>query len=223
MPFARSKGKSMSKIYLIRHGEVESNRKSAYVGSTDLALNDHGQHQAELAAEYLADKHISVVYASDLKRAYKTAEIIARRLGLTVTAVPELRELDYGDWEGAAEAEVPKLYGDVFLEWRKNPVDVRIPGGETVGELRDRAYPAFCRIVDQHSDDNLVIVAHKTTNRTLLCCLLGVDPNNYRQIGQGNAAMNVIERRNDGRLVVDQINEGCHLLGTEEIREDGTA
>ena len=202
----------MSRMYLIRHGEVEFNRKNAYVGSTDLPLNSNGRHQAELLGDYLADRQISAVYASDLKRAYETAEIIARRLDLTVTAVPELRELDYGDWEGVAEAEVPKLYGDLFREWRKNPVEVRTPGGESVGELRDRAYPALCRIVEQVSGGNLVIVAHKTTNRTLLCCLLGVDPNNYRQIGQGNSAVNVIERRNDGRLVVDAVNETCHLL-----------
>ena len=214
---------SKSKIYLIRHGEVEFNRKNAYVGSTDLPLNDHGRHQAELLADYLEDKQISAVYASDLKRAYETAEIIAGRIGLQVHALPELRELDYGDWEGVPEADAPKLYPDIFREWRKNPVEIRVPGGETVGELRDRAYPAFCRIIEQVSAANLVIVAHKTTNRVLLCCLLGVDPNDYRQIGQGNSAINVIERRKDSRLVVDAINESCHLLGArEEMLEDRT-
>ena len=213
----------MSKIYLIRHGEVEFNRKNAYVGSTDLALNDHGRHQAELLADYLQDKQISEVFSSDLRRAYHTAEIIAGRMGLGVQALPELRELDYGDWEGVPEADAPKLYPHIFRDWRKNPVDVRIPGGETVGELRDRAYPAFRRIAEQVSGVNLVIVAHKTTNRVLLCCLLGVDPNTYRRIGQGNSAMNVIERRKDGRLVVDQINETCHLLGArEKVLEDRT-
>ena len=213
----------MSKIYLIRHGEVEFNRKNAYIGSTDLSLNANGRHQAELLAEYLADKEISSVYSSGLKRAYESAEIIAVRIGLGVSAIPELRELDYGDWEGVPEADVPKLYPDIFREWRKNPVEVRIPGGENVGELRDRAYPAFCRIAEQVSGGSLVIVAHKTTNRVLLSCLLGVDPNYYRQIGQGNSAMNVIERRNDGRLVVDQVNETCHLLGArEKVLEDRT-
>lgn len=214
---------STSKIYLIRHGEVESNRKNAYVGSTDLPLNAHGRRQAELLADYLADRQISAVYASDLKRAHETAEIIARRIGLEVHAIRELRELDYGDWEGVPEADVPKLYPDIFREWRKNPVEVRVPGGENVGELRDRAYSAFSRIVEQVLDGNLVIVAHKTSNRVLLCCLLGVDPDSYRQIGQGNSAINVIERRKDGRLVVEAINETCHLLGAREgMLEDRT-
>lgn len=213
----------MSKVHLIRHGEVEFNRKNAYVGRTDLALNDHGRHQAELLAEYLGDKQISAVFSSDLKRAYETAEIIAGQIGLGVQTVPELRELNYGDWEGVPEADVPTLYADIFSEWRKNPVEIRIPGGETVGELRDRAYPAFCRIAEQVSGGNLAIVAHKTTNRALLCCLLGVDPNNYRQIGQGNSAMNVIERRKDGRLVIDQVNQTCHLLAArEKALEDRT-
>lgn len=202
----------MGTIFLIRHGEVKWNRENSYIGSTDLPLNANGRSQAGLVAECLKHQHVSAIYSSDLIRARETAEIIAARLGLSVNTVPDLREVDYGEWEGLPESEVRKRYPDIFREWRLNPSGVRIPGGETFAELRDRAFPAFCRIAQAHPDENIAVVAHKSTNRVILCCILGIDVNNYRRIGQGNSALNVIETRKDGRMVVQTINESGHLL-----------
>jgi len=199
-------------IFLIRHGEVKWNRENSYIGSTDLPLNAHGRSQAGLVAECLAGRNVSAVYSSDLVRARETAEIIAARLGLPVDTVPDLREVDYGEWEGLTESEVRERYPEVFVEWRLNPSRVRIPGGETFAELRDRAFPAFCRIAQAHAGENIAVVAHKSTNRVILCSILGVDINHYRRIGQGNSALNVIETRKDGRMVVEAINESGHLL-----------
>ncbi len=201
----------MGRIYLIRHGEVAWNAESAYVGSTDIPLNETGRAQAEMLARRLERDDISAIYCSDLSRARETAEIVAERLDLSVVLVPALRELDYGQWEGVPEAEVPKRYPELFNAWRADPSNVSTPGGETFRQLADRAYPAFLAISEQHADENIAIVAHKSTNRTLLCCILGIDINRYKQVGQGNAAVNIIERRKDGRLVVEQINECCHL------------
>lgn len=201
----------MSKVYLIRHGEVAWNAANAYVGSTDIPLNETGRAQAALLAKRLERDDISAIYASDLSRARETAEIAAERLGLSVMIIPALQELDYGEWEGMPEVELPKRYPELFEAWKADPAKVSTPGGETFAQLRDRAYPAFCRIAEEHPNENVVIVAHKSTNRALLCCLLGMDINRYKQIGQGNAAMNIIERREDGRFVVEQINECCHL------------
>ena len=200
----------MGKIFLIRHGEVEWNRKSAYVGATDVPLNAAGQAQAVQLASRLDGEQISAVYSSDLTRARKTAEIIAERLGLKVHLTRELQEVDYGEWEGVLESEAPQRDPDIYRKWRANPVEIRIPGGETFGELRDRAFPAFCRIAQAHSNENVVIVSHKSTNRVILTCLLGINVNYYRRIGQGNACINVIEVREDGSFAVEAINECCH-------------
>ena len=201
----------MSRIYLIRHGEVAWNAESAYVGSTDLPLNDTGRAQAEMLARRLERDDISAIYSSDLSRARETAEIVAERLDLSVALVPGLRELDYGEWEGMPEVELPKRFPELFDAWRADPARVSTPGGETFQQLADRAYPAFRAISEQHPNDNIAVVGHKSTNRTLLCCMLGIDINRYKQVGQGNAAVNIIERRDDGRFVVEQINECCHL------------
>lgn len=203
----------MSKVYLIRHGEVAWNSENAYVGATDLPLNEHGREQAERLADALKSKEISAVYSSDLSRARETAEIVAGRLGLEVHTDSALREVNYGEWEGLSENEIAARYPDVYAEWRENPMDIQIPGGESFGELVTRALPAFQRIVETHNDHQIAIVAHKSVNRVILCCLLGIDVNLYRRIYQGNSCYNAIRVTQDGGFVVDSINEQCHLLG----------
>ncbi len=201
----------MGRIFLVRHGETVWNRAATYAGSTDLDLNETGIRQAALVADRLSEQKIGAVYSSGLTRARQTAEVIAERFGLTVTQVPELNELDYGEWEGIPEADVPVRYQELFEAWRANPSEVPTPAGESLAELRDRAYPAFMRIADENRHQDIVIVAHKSTNRVLLCCLMEMDINLYRQIGQGNVAINVLNLRDDGRMIVEQVNESCHL------------
>ncbi|MDI6827002.1 MAG: histidine phosphatase family protein, partial [Armatimonadota bacterium] len=202
----------MGRIYLARHGEVDFNRANAYIGQTDLPLNDTGRRQAAMLADYLAEKNISAVYSSNLSRARETADILASRLGLVVNIVPELRELNYGEWEGVPETEVARRYGDLYRMYLENPVNIKIPGGEKVQDLIDRAWQAFLQIAESCMDLNALVVAHKCVNRVLICLILGINPNNYRLIGQANAAINVIEIRRDGRLIVDKINDTCHVM-----------
>lgn len=206
----------MGKIYLIRHGEVAWNKENAYVGVTDLPLNDTGREQAARLADYMKNKKISAVYSSNLSRAKETAQTIASQMGLPVQEVAELHEVNYGDWEGVNEREIATRWPDEFKEWRAQPMDVQIPGGESFTEMRNRAYGAFRTIARSHPDENVAVVAHKSVNRVILCCLMGVDPNLYRRIGQGNACVNIVEVRQDGSFVVDAINERCFLPEEEE-------
>lgn len=208
----------VSRIYLVRHGEVAWNKEATYIGRTDLPLNETGRKQAEWVADRLEREQIHAVYASDLSRARETAELIAKRFELPVKTFPELRELNYGDWEGMPEASIPLEFPEVFTAWRKDPADVRVPGGENLSELRDRAYTTFLRIADSHPDEDIVIVAHKSVNRMIICCLLEAPVGNYRQVGQGNTALNIIERRKDGSLVVETVNDcGHHQPSVSEV------
>lgn len=201
----------MGKIFLVRHGQTAWNRANAYIGSTDLPITSNGREEAALVANRLEEQDIAAIYASSLLRARQTAEVIAERFNLPIRTVHELREVNYGEWEGIPESEVGDRYPDIFPRWRANPMDVRIPAGETFAELRDRAFPAFMGIVESHRDENIAIAAHKSTNRVILCCVLEMDVSRYRQIGQVNSAINVLNLREDGRLIVEQINDTCHL------------
>jgi broad specificity phosphatase PhoE len=195
----------MVRIFLVRHGEVAWNRANAYVGALDVPLNDTGLAQARAVADFLSVEKIDAVYSSVLSRARVTAQHIAERHGLKVQPNPALNEVNYGEWDGVPEKEVEARYPELVVRWRKNPVDTRIPCGETFGELMNRAYPEFCRIADSLESGNIVVVAHKSTNRVILCRALGIDVNEFRLIAQDNVCVNVFERRTDG-FTVQSVN-----------------
>ncbi len=176
-----------------------------------MPLNDEGFRQAALVADWLLDKKIGAVYSSGLTRARQTAESIADRFGLQVIQVTELNELDYGEWEGIPEAVPPVQCPEFYKEWRANPLEMSPPGGETFAELRDRAYPALKRIAEENRHGEIVVVAHKSTNRMLLCCVMGRSVNEYKQVQQENAAINVLDVDEDGRITVQQVNQTTHL------------
>lgn len=203
----------MGRVFLIRHGQVEWNAKNSYIGSTDLPLDHTGLNQARLLAEYLATREIAKVYSSDLQRAHQTAGVIASQLEVPLVLCRQLRELNYGAWEGVSESEVARLYPDLYSRWLVEPLSVRIPDGEHLSEFQNRVLPAFQHIASEHREDDIVIVAHKTTNRLILACLLGMDLNRYRQIGQNNACVNTVFIREDGSMSVEVINDTCHLGG----------
>ncbi|HHX38767.1 MAG TPA: histidine phosphatase family protein [Armatimonadetes bacterium] len=201
----------MTRIYLIRHGEVLWNREHpAYCGHTDLELNERGREQAGCVAQRLADAELSAVYCSDLRRARDTAAAIAARHGLEPVADPALREVNYGEWEGVSEEDVRAGWPDHYAAWKRDAEKVRIPGGESFGELRDRLVPALTAIAERHAGENVAVVAHKSSNRAFLCAVLGLSPSLYRRIGQENAAVNLITYE-DGRWRIDLINDTCHL------------
>lgn len=201
----------MGYIYLIRHGEVSWNSEGAYIGSTDLPLNDTGRLQAILLADRLKIKKLSTVYSSNLSRAFETAQIIAAPHGLNVVSDERLREINYGGWEGLSAQQIMDKYPEAFSQWRKNASKVTIPGGESMSQMLERAYTAFMEITLLHKDDDIAIIAHKIVNRTILCKLLDMPVENYRIIGQDNSCVNTMHIKNDDSIVVDTINDRCHL------------
>ncbi|MFQ5344173.1 MAG: histidine phosphatase family protein, partial [Anaerolineae bacterium] len=95
----------MKRLILVRHGETEWNRTGRYQGFARTSLNERGHWQAEQVARRLAGWEIDAIYASDLPRAYQTAEPIARRLDLPISMTVALREVDVGEWEGLTVPE----------------------------------------------------------------------------------------------------------------------
>jgi broad specificity phosphatase PhoE len=196
---------------------VAWNARSAYAGWTDLPLDERGEYEAELVSSRLGEVDFAAVYSSDLVRARRTAEIIALPHGLEVCQDPDIREINYGEWEGLGEAEIRESYGDeLFESWKADPENVRIPGGETFIELRDRAVPAVERIVAAHAGETVAVVAHKSVNRVLICAWLGLSVGRYKQMEQGNAAINSAVF--DGnRVVLETVNDVCHIANAGQV------
>lgn len=153
-------------IYLFRHGETDCNIQRIFQGALDVPLNERGQQQARDLLELLRDKGLQYLYSSPLKRAHKTAEIIAQGLGISVEDVEGLREIDGGDYAGRLMLEMERLVGE---ERYKSPTeDFQYPGGESKLGCRKRFVDTVLRICRQSSYECVGIAAHGFVIREML-------------------------------------------------------
>jgi probable phosphoglycerate mutase len=147
----------MTTLLLVRHGETDWNAEGKLQGHTDRPLNEYGRRQAQTLADRLAGESIDAVYASDLSRARETAEIVGEKLGLTVAVDPDLREKNWGNWEGLTSDE--RLH--IAYE------------GETSADHRERTLRAMQRIVERHPGERIVVVTHGGSLRRLQAFVSG--------------------------------------------------
>jgi broad specificity phosphatase PhoE len=165
---------TMTEIILVRHGETNYNTSEIFRGRVDVPLNEHGIRQAELLGEYLSKEKIITVYSSPLRRAVRTAEAIAGRHSLDVNVVNDLNDIDCGEWQGLTLKEVQQRYEEIYQDWVDTPEQVRLPGGESLEDVKNRALPFVQDAVDQCRTGTLVLVSHRVVNKVLICALLGL-------------------------------------------------
>jgi broad specificity phosphatase PhoE len=145
-------------LLLVRHGETDWNAEGRLQGHTDTALNDLGRRQARALAEALTGETLEAVYASDLARARETAEIVGVQLGLPVTLHADLREKDWGTWEGLTTTE-------------RDRVELV---GETTGAHRERTLRALHEIAVRHPAGRVLVVTHGGSVRRVQAAALGM-------------------------------------------------
>jgi broad specificity phosphatase PhoE len=165
----------MKRLLLVPHGLTSWNVEGRYQGQTDIPMNPQGREQAERVAESLATEKIAAIFSSDLKRAWDTASIIGRKLGLEPRVDLRLRELHFGDWEGLTRAEISARHPIDWQAWEAGSA-ITPPSGESIDSLTERL-SACLRDVRQYSaDEALILVGHRGTFRALICLALGFDP-----------------------------------------------
>ena len=149
----------MTALLLVRHGETDWNAEGRLQGQTDRPLSDYGRRQARELAEELADEGLEAIYSSDLARAHETAEIVGERLGLAVGLDPDLREKDWGSWEGLTSVERDRVE---FV-------------GESTEAHQERMLQALRRISDRHpGDGRVLVVTHGGSMRRVQTAALGL-------------------------------------------------
>ncbi|MHB8780198.1 MAG: histidine phosphatase family protein [Candidatus Geothermincolia bacterium] len=208
--FHAAKGDGL-RLYLVRHGETEYNRHDLFRGLTDIPLNETGRLQARAAAEYLKDHPIAAFYSGPLQRSRDTCDAIARAHGAPVRLMPQLQDIDYGEWSGRTVAEVREGYPQVFRVWGTDPERVTFPGGESLADAAARVEQGLAELAARHPDEAVVAVGHKMVNRLILCAVLDAPIASMWHIEQFNGAINVIDTGPRGYLLV-QLNETSHLL-----------
>ncbi len=206
----------MTSIYLIRHGQTAWNKEEIFRGRTDVPLDETGLRQAELAGEYFKGLKIHAIYSSPLARAWQTAQMIAGPHSLRVQPLEGIIDMSFGNWEGHPHEEIKKMDPETYRLWRAEPHRARLPGGESLEEVRVRAMAAVEEVIQSNLGKALVLVSHRVVNKVVICGVLGIDNSHFWQIGQDTTAINLIQYR-DGKYILSLLNETCHL---KRLREE---
>lgn len=196
-------------IYLIRHGETVGAEKRRYKGSIDVPLSENGIRQMEQVSKYIFNEInncsvpsspllpkgglLDAVYCSDLQRAIKSAELIAKPHSLKPIIVPSLRERNFGIWEGMSFDEIREKYPMEFDAWAGNPLRFSPMGGESTAEMKERVIDALDKILNTHEKQQIAVVSHGGVIRIILCHFLGIPLENIFRIEQDYGALNIVE------------------------------
>jgi broad specificity phosphatase PhoE len=190
-------------IWLVRHGETTSNADGMFQGHIDSTLNERGELQAESVGEYLRDVPFDAVYASDLQRAARTAEIIVRGRH-NVVLDPDLRELNYGVLQGVRYRDAVstlRTHGmaDAWMNGEFHRRGMALPGGESQRKFRARSR-RFVEMLDRAHDggiESVLVVAHGGKLATLLTVLLGLPAHARHSFRMANCGISRVSRFDD--------------------------
>lgn len=179
----------MTLLYLVRHGETDWNLQRRIQGSTDIPLNDTGRLQAAKVGSLLARRNWDGILSSPLSRAYETASIIAKKVGLGAPrALDDLVERAYGEAEGLTAHQ---------LSHRFSPDDV-VPGKESREDVAGRVIPALLHLAEGHPGEHLIVTTHGGVIRTVLNTI-APDAAVHRGVAISNGSIHSF-RLNDGAL-----------------------
>jgi len=198
----------MPKIFLIRHCATHLSSRNCYCGVTDPELSADGIKQAKCLTARLKDERIETIYTSDLRRAYRTAEIIAG--GRPLRKMKDLREADFGVFEGLCREDIMRCHPKSYAEWISDPWHIKAPNGESAYDLSVRIERAYRKIVSLGGGTK-VIVSHGGPLRILLCMLLKRDPKTFRELSVDLGSLSVVDRKKDAPAQVVTMNDTAHL------------
>lgn len=156
-------------IHLLRHGETEMNAKGTFCGFSDPSLSDKGKDQARHIAEDLRNQTYTRILVSPLKRAVETAVIATGIESDTFELHPDLREMNFGAWEGMTYEEIMATGGDYALKWEADNLNIPCLEGESMVTFHERVMEAYKSLSkDFKEEDRILIVSHAGVIRSLL-------------------------------------------------------
>jgi probable phosphoglycerate mutase len=178
-------------LLLLRHGEIPQASPTRFVGQRDLPLTARGQTQARAWSRHFAALPLASAWCSDLARCRDTAALALAHSGITATALPALREIHLGGWEGLTTDEVRQRFPGEHERRGADLTHTRPSGGESFGQAQERFWGALQHIASQGSGLALV-VAHGGVIRTALCRILGLRLDSLFRLGQDYCGLNIV-------------------------------
>jgi probable phosphoglycerate mutase len=198
----------MTRITIIRHGLSQGNQDKVICGHFDTPLTDSGRKQADLTGRYLKNRKIDRILSSDLSRAFETASIIAGHVGIGVEVEPRLRERACGIFDGK-----PVNFALSHPEWEGfiSRPHINVDGGETIGQVYERAKSFLLDVADANNGKNIVLVTHGGWLWVSVPVVLNIRIDDYFGfIGMDNCSMTNVVWDN-GSFVLENLNLTHHL------------
>lgn len=203
-------------FYIVRHGQTNWNILGKTQGHGNSDLTAKGIEQATELAESIVNYPIDYIYSSDLGRAVQTAQILGDKLNIKVEETEALREMGFGEWEGLLIDEIKTNYANVYTTWRNEPHLAQIPGGETLHLIKDRVDSFIQSLNEKYDNKHILLVTHSVTVRVMLLAFLNSGMENIYRIKQDNTALNIVEYRDYGPVVI-KMNDTSHIKNNEKI------
>ncbi|MFI9027728.1 histidine phosphatase family protein [Streptomyces sp. NPDC053560] len=200
----------MTDFLLVRHGETVWHAENRYAGRTDVALTERGHAQAAELAAWAAGARIDAVVSSPLSRARLTADPAARALGLPLRTDERLVEVDFGRGDGLTRTEMREVFPERLEAFLADPVAHHLPGGEDPAAAAARAAGCLAGLAEELPDGRVLVVAHSTLVRLLLCRELGIPLGTYRRVFPAleNGALTELRLRR-GQASLLRLNAPC--------------
>lgn len=198
-------------LLLVRHGQTIWHAENRYAGISDVPLTDTGRAQAEALGRWAAAHPVDAIWTSPLSRAVATADPACRALGITPHREGGLRECDFGVLEGRTLAQFAAEDPEAAKAFRADPVAHPFPAAESPVAAAERGAAALRRIAAAHLGERVLVVAHNTLFRLVLCTLLSIPAGEYRRVFPKlrNVAISELRMRTDGSAALLSLNVPC--------------
>jgi probable phosphoglycerate mutase len=182
----------LGSIIFLRHGQAKNNTERVLAGRTPgIPLTEKGIDQAEKAAEFLEEMNISTIYSSPIERAKDTAEIIGKHNSIDVRIDDRLIELDMGKFTGVPYDEIFSSHGNVFMKFYKGELEIAHNGVETFADVKKRVLGIVDHVIENHPDENVVLVTHMDPIKAMLSTVITLSPENLFELIIANASLNI--------------------------------
>lgn len=179
----------VEKVYLLRHGHIDTGSEKRYLGRTDVPLDAFGFEQARELHDYFKAIPIDAIFTSPLKRCLQTTQILCMDKNTRYQIVEAFCEIDMGDWENVPMSYIKLQYPELYTQRGKDLEYFTPPNGESFHDMAKRVRDAFDAMT-HHATGSLLIVAHAGVNRMILSQILGVAIGDMFNIEQPYACVN---------------------------------
>lgn len=200
--------RSMTELYLVRHGETELNSQGVYYGWTDCGLSEKGIMQAEDLADILQNVSFDAVISSSLIRAVATAAVVSGFTPDDIIKDDRLRELNFGDWEGLHHKEVMEKHREAWEKWGSDWKNAAPPGGESFIEIYSRVKCCIEDILKEYKGKRILLVSHQGSMRIIPMILMKLPEEAYWSFTAEQGRYSLYEIDETGHCIIKRINSG---------------